>query len=97
MLFGFFGTAGIVTYAELSRQFPASLAGRVNTALNLLVFVAAFAGQWGIGAIVNLWTPSAQGIFPAEAYRVGFGVMLVLQVLGLVWFFLAGKFVRQNS
>lgn len=91
MLFGFFGTAGIVTYAELSRQFPASLAGRVNTALNLLVFVAAFAGQWGIGVIVNQWTPSAQGIFPVEAYRVGFGVMLVLQVLGLVWFFLAEK------
>ncbi|MCP3951688.1 MAG: MFS transporter [Desulfobacterales bacterium] len=97
VLFGFFSTAGIVTYAELSRQFPASLAGRVNTALNLLVFVAAFAGQWGIGAIVNLWTPSAQGLFPAVAYRAGFGVMLALQVLGLAWVFLSGKFHRKEA
>jgi predicted MFS family arabinose efflux permease len=97
MLFGFFGTAGIVTYAELSRQFPASLAGRVNTALNLLVFVAAFAGQWGIGVIVNLWAPSDQGLFPAAAYRAGFGVMLALQVLALLWFFLSGKFRRSGS
>jgi len=97
MLFGFFGTAGIVTYAELSRQFPSNLAGRVNTALNVLVFVAAFAGQWGVGAIVNLWTPSGQGIFPAAAYRAGFGVMLALQVLTLLWFFLSGKFRRSGS
>jgi len=97
MLFGFFGTAGIVTYAELSRQFPVSLAGRVNTALNLLVFVAAFAGQWGIGAIVNLWPPTAQGHFPLAAYRVGFGVMLALQALGLLWFFLSAKFRRSDS
>lgn len=74
-----------------------SMAGRVNTGLNLLVFVAAFAGQWGIGAIINLWTPSAQGIFPAAAYQVGFGVMLVLQVLGLAWFFLSGRFDRRRS
>jgi len=97
VFFGFFGTAGIVTYAELSRQFPMSMAGRVNTGLNLLVFVAAFAGQWGIGAIINLWQPSSQGVFPAAAYRVGFGVMLFLQALGLLWFFLSGRIDRRNS
>ena len=97
VLFGFFGTAGIVVYAELSRQFPVSLAGRVNTALNLLVFVAAFAGQWGIGAIINLWPPTPEGLFPVEAYRVGFGVMLVLQALGLGWFFISAAFSRQKG
>jgi predicted MFS family arabinose efflux permease len=97
MLFGFFGTAGIVTYAELSRQFPAELAGRVNTALNLLVFVAAFAGQWGIGVIINLWTPSPEGVFPLAAYRVGFGVMLALQAVGLGWFFISGKWLGRDA
>ena len=97
IFFGFFGTAGIVTYAELSRQFPMSMAGRVNTGLNLLVFVAAFAGQWGIGAIINLWTPTNQGIFPEAAYRVAFGVMLMLQVLGLAWFFISGKLDRRHA
>ena len=53
MLFGFFGTSGIISYAVLSQQFPAHLAGRANTALNLLVFVAAFLAQWGIGAVTT--------------------------------------------
>ena len=74
-----------------------SMAGRVNTGLNLLVFVAAFAGQWGIGAIINLWTPSAGGTYPAAAYRAAFGVMLLLQSLGLLWFFLSGKFDRHDE
>ena len=30
-----------------------TLAGRVNTALNLAVFVGAFGLQWGIGAVVD--------------------------------------------
>ena len=42
ILFGFFGTAGILPYAALSQSFPLHLSGRVNTALNLLVFVVAF-------------------------------------------------------
>ncbi len=39
LVFGFFGTSGIVPYAALSQRFPADLAGRLNTGLNLLVFV----------------------------------------------------------
>jgi len=87
ILYGFLGTAGVVCYAGLTQAFPAHLAGRVNTALNLLVFVAAFATQWGVGAIIGLWPPAGTGYDPA-GYRVGFGVLLVLQVAGLVWFLL---------
>ncbi|RPJ69669.1 MAG: MFS transporter, partial [Desulfobacteraceae bacterium] len=47
LLFGFTGTTGVIAYAGLSQSFPVDLAGRVNTALNLVVFVAAFAAQWG--------------------------------------------------
>jgi MFS family permease len=39
VLFGFFGTSGILPYAVLSQSFPSHLSGRVNTALNLLVFM----------------------------------------------------------
>ena len=49
MLFSFFGTSGILSYAVLSQAFPTALAGRVNTAINLLVFVMAFISQWGNG------------------------------------------------
>ncbi|GAB6054575.1 MFS transporter [Magnetospira thiophila] len=86
--FGFFGTAGIVPYAALSQAFPAHLAGRVNTGLNLLVFVLAFATQWGIGAIIDLWPrPSALGYAP-EGYQAAFATLLAVQVLGLAWYLL---------
>jgi predicted MFS family arabinose efflux permease len=90
VLFGFFGTTGIVPYAVLSQSFPLQLSGRVNTALNLLVFVAAFSAQWGIGAIINLWPLTAGGGYAPAGYQAAFAVMLILQLLSLVWFTLAG-------
>ena len=86
MAFGFFGTAGIVPYAALSQAFPAHLAGRVNTALNLLVFVMAFAAQWAIGAVIDLWPQTASGGYAPDGYQVAFAVMLALQVLALAWY-----------
>lgn len=44
-----------MTYASLSQKFPLELTEQVNTALNLLVLITAFVGQWGIGAIIDLW------------------------------------------
>jgi MFS family permease len=86
VLFGFFGTTGIISYAALSQSFPTHLAGRVNTGLNLLVFVAAFAGQWGIGAIIDLWPTMADGAYAAAGYRSAFAVVFVAQILGLAWY-----------
>jgi sugar phosphate permease len=94
ILFGFFGTSGILCYADLSQRFPARLAGRVNTGLNLLVFIAAFTAQWGIGAVIDLWPSTATG-YAVAGYQAGFGLMLGLQAVALVWFVLAGK--RQSS
>lgn len=85
-VFGFFGTSGIVPYAALSQRFPAALAGRLNTGMNLLVFVAAFASQWGIGAIINLWPAAGGGGYHPAGYQVAFGIMLVLQLLSLGWY-----------
>jgi predicted MFS family arabinose efflux permease len=89
MLFGFFGTSGIVTYAALSQQFPPWLAGRVNTALNLLVFIAAFIGQWSIGAIIGHW--SQEDGYAPPGYQVAFGMVLVLQVVAFVWLLLGNR------
>ena len=85
MVFGFSGTSGILVYADLSQRFPAHLAGRVNTGLNLLVFVAAFSAQWGVGAVIDLWPNTLTGYAPG-GYRAGFGLLLTLQVLAALWF-----------
>ena len=84
VLFGFLGTAGTLNYAILTQAFPPALAGRVNTALNLLVFVAAFAGQWGMGAIINRW-PAAGGGYAEPGYQLAFGLALVGQLLTWLW------------
>ena len=86
--FGFFGTSGIIAYAALSQRFPVHLAGRVSTAINLLVFVAAFAGQWTIGVIVGWWPQASQGQFAGAGLRTGFAFMLACQVIAFIWFML---------
>ena len=83
---GFFSSAGIVTYAALSQQFAPELAGRVNTSLNLLVFVAIFATQWAIGAIIDLWPTTPTGGYAPEGYQAALGSLWVIQVLAILWF-----------
>ncbi|MET0014265.1 MAG: MFS transporter [Sedimenticola sp.] len=88
LMFGFFGTSGTVTYAVLSQNFAPNLAGRVNTAHNLLVFIVAFAGQWGIGAIIDLWPRGVAGGYAPEAFQWAFAIVLLAQVVTMLWFFL---------
>ena len=83
--FSFFATAGILPYAGLSQIFPKDLSGRVSTSLNLTVFLGAFAVQWGLGEIINLWPTDGKGYAP-ESYGAAFGSLAVLQLFGLLWF-----------
>jgi hypothetical protein len=93
MLFGFFGTAGIINYADLSQRFPAHMSGRVNTALNLLVFLAAFAAQWGIGAIIDQWPHSITGGYAPPAYRLALILVAALQLAAFLWY-IGGRFFK---
>ena len=95
--FGFFGTSGILAYAALSQRFAIQLSGRVTTAVNVLVFVAAFLGQWTIGAIIEIWSVGANGSYAPAAYRTGFAVMLGLQVIALAWFVVASRIIKRRG
>jgi predicted MFS family arabinose efflux permease len=88
LAFGFFGTSGIIAYSALTRSFPVELSGRVTTAINLLVFIAAFAGQWLIGAVISLWPTNAGGQLAVNGFTYGFGIILLLQFLCLGGFFI---------
>lgn len=84
--FGFFGSCTVLVYAVFGQRFPAHLIGRVNTAQNLLIFLAAFIAQWGIGAIINLW-PAVDGThYDQAAHQAAFVVMIGLQLAALAWF-----------
>ncbi len=95
--FCFFGTSGIVAYAALAQTFPMQLSGRVTTAVNLLVFVAAFLGQWAIGAIIGIWPVGQGGSFAPVGYRAGFALMFGLQAVTLGWFFIAGRMTQSMA
>jgi predicted MFS family arabinose efflux permease len=87
--FGYFGSCGLLVYAVLGQSFPVRLVGRVNTAQNMMVFIGAFAAQWGIGAIINMWPPVSEGRYDPAAHQVAFFVMIGLQLAALGWFLIA--------
>jgi predicted MFS family arabinose efflux permease len=79
---------GNLAYALLQKHYAGALAGRVNTALNLMVFVGAFSIQWGFGAAVDAL--QAGGMSARDAYQASFGTLLALQVASWLWY-LAGS------
>lgn len=89
--FGFFGTAGILTYAVLAQSFPPALSGRSTTSLNLLVFVGAFGAQWLIGAIIGLWPVNSAGHYSASGYNCAFAVLIALQLIAALWYAVDGR------
>jgi hypothetical protein len=82
--FGLFGTSSSLTFTILSQAFPVTMTGRANTALNLLVFLSAFAFQWIFGAVVGLW-PGQAGHYHPDGYRAAFLLLLAVQVAAYLW------------
>ncbi|WP_435102243.1 MFS transporter [Arhodomonas sp. AD133] len=90
VLFGLFGTSGTIPYAALSQHFHGQLAGRANTALNLLVFTGAFSVQWGMGGLLHLWEDPVTHTYAPGGYQLAFTSLVVLQAAALAWF-VAGR------
>jgi predicted MFS family arabinose efflux permease len=85
--YGIFGSSGILGYAILTQSFPAHLIGRVNTSFTLLMFLLIFGSQVGIGAVLNQWQ-AQQGHYPITAHMAAWGLLIGLQLLAAVWYFL---------
>jgi MFS family permease len=85
VLVAFFATASVMSYTILAQGFPAAMAGRVVTSVNLLMFVMAFALQTGIGAIIDRFpTPPAGGYAPA-GHHAALALVVTLQAAALAW------------
>jgi len=83
-IFGMVFSVGNLAYALLQGHYSPALAGRVNTALNLMAFVGAFGIQWGFGAAVDAL--QAAGHAPRAAYQITFGALLAVQAASYLWF-----------
>jgi predicted MFS family arabinose efflux permease len=84
--FGFFGSATTLIYAVYGQRFAASLAGRVNTAQNLISFVVAFIVQWGVGEILAQWPQIAPGRYDPEGHRAAMLAIVAATLIAYLWF-----------
>lgn len=89
IVYGSCASFGTLAYSQTAAGFPLQLAGRANTAYNLLVFVGAFGAQWGLGLLIDIL--QAQGHAPADAHRGAFATLLALQTAAYAWFLRAGR------
>jgi len=75
-----FGAVGsVLCYAILSRHFPVAVTGRLNTALNVSMFLWAFAVQTGTGMLLRFY-PAQDGRSPPESYALAFLILGVVQL-----------------
>ena len=88
-LFGFLANASILSYPIMAGHFPIEFAGRANTAINFVSFVGAFAAQYAVGGIIDLFPAGAEGTYIPAAYRAAFGTLLALQIAGFLWYLYA--------
>jgi predicted MFS family arabinose efflux permease len=77
-------TAVVLAYSLYSRRYPKEMAGRVNTALNVFVFIGMFTGQWAVGLVLGFWPQTASGYAPA-AYPWALALLWAVQLAGLAW------------
>jgi sugar phosphate permease len=83
-LFGFLATASILGYAIVTQAVPAEMAGRANTALNLIGFSGAFVAQAGLGVVIDAvagWTGD-----PAMGHRAALALLLGLSIVAWLWY-----------
>jgi predicted MFS family arabinose efflux permease len=94
VLFTLVGTITGIEFAIVAQSMPKELTGRAATCLNLVIFIGAFLVQAGFGQLVGLWRPDIAGHYPVRAYQVAFGALVLLQLPGLVRYFLRRRPVQ---
>lgn len=78
-LFGMLSAVNSQSYLAAAGSFSPQMFGRVSTSLNLLIFLGAFAVQWGIGLLLDMLRAAGWEMTPA--LQMTFGILLVVQVL----------------
>jgi predicted MFS family arabinose efflux permease len=83
--YGLGAATNILSFPVLNEGFASGLAGRANTALNLVMFMGGFGAQWAIGLVVDA-ARAGLGLGVAGGLKVAFTLALALIVLAYLWF-----------
>jgi len=95
--FATFGAITVLSFSIVGGLFPTELVGRANGALNVLHLGTAFLMQAGIGAVVEMWAPGADGHVPAAAYAVAFLGVIAVQAVAFIWFVVSTRGRREAA
>ncbi|MFN3460232.1 MAG: MFS transporter [Oceanibaculum sp.] len=85
LVYGFTGQAANLGYATLATHFGRDLAGRAQSAANLLLFLGSALFQSGTGWVLDHVGDIDRG------YQIAFGLLLVLQIAAFLWY-AAGRY-----
>lgn len=86
LLMGFFGGFGIMLLAQPRQVFPSQILGRALTAVNLFAISGTFVIQWGMGLIINTFTPLTGGQYPPQAHSAALAFSASGMLLALIWY-----------
>jgi MFS family permease len=76
-----------MSQVTIAQAFPAPLAGRVNTASNLLVFGGAFAWQWLLGVAADAFA-AGWGLSPAARLQAALALLWLAMLAAYGWLLL---------
>lgn len=79
-----FITVTTLAQTSVSLSFPSALAGRANSAYNLLIFTGAFVMQWGIGLLIDMFKMT--GLSSSDSMRSALALCVALQTASLIAF-----------
>jgi hypothetical protein len=84
-LYGLGAAVNVLSFTLLNQGFARELTGRVNTAMNLIMFAGSFAIQWGMGLVIDA-ARAWLGFDTADGLRLAFGIALAFDLAALCWF-----------
>ena len=96
-LVGFLINPMSLTYVVLAQSFSPDMAGRVNTGINVLVILGSFLLQAAIGWGLDFWDTDGAGRYPEQAYATAFGILTVMGLVALVWYWCGGDRATPGS
>lgn len=91
------GSFNLVLLAQVRALFPASMAGRATTAVNMFGFLGASILQWLMGLIIGGYARGAAGHYPPAAYAAAFLPTLLGTTLAFLWYLPIGRARREAT
>ncbi|HVZ01954.1 MAG TPA: MFS transporter [Dongiaceae bacterium] len=85
-LLGLSGSGANLAYVSLAERFGPAMAGRAQTSLNLLLFLAAALIQSGIGGALDIVQTLGVGGGASFHYALVLGLLVATQILSVLWF-----------